>query len=205
MLDARQQSAQFEESLTAQRERLSRDAMLLEYRIKRIDSALDMLNPQQGGTFKVVDADDQLYVRASDGDDFSVSSRNERQIAAFYDLLGITTCARIVRKEDFSDERSDQDLINPTYVICMPEFERHHLSAEPGGMEHVHLFPLGKCVRYQRRLTRSQSLRKDTFVALFEYLSDHGYRLRGDILLLPAFLNLDGRGSDVETLLVPIE
>ena len=27
----------------------------------------------------------------------------------------------------------------------------------------------------------------------------------GDILLLPAFLNLDGKGSDIETLLAPIE
>ena len=39
---------------------------------------------------------------------------------------------------------------------------------------------------------------------LFAYLDDHGYALRGDVILFPSFLNLDGNGSDIETLFAPV-
>ena len=64
---------------------------------------------------------------------------------------------------------------------------------------------MGKCLRYQRQKTREESVQKNTFEPMFAWLKDHGYRMRNDILLMPAFLNLDGQGSDWETLLVPIE
>ena len=47
-------------------------------------------------------------------------------------------------------------------------------------------------------------MQKETFNPLFEYLELHGYKLRSDILLLPTFMNLDGQGADIETLLVPV-
>ena len=53
-------------------------------------------------------------------------------------------------------------------------------------------------------MTRAESVRKEAFADLMAYLDDHGYTLRGDIILFPTFLNLDGNGSDVETLFVPV-
>ncbi|WP_229033270.1 hypothetical protein [Eggerthella lenta] len=47
-------------------------------------------------------------------------------------------------------------------------------------------------------------MQKETFTSLFEHLDSHGYRVRNDIILFPSFLNLDGFGSDIETLYVPV-
>ncbi len=202
MLDERQASPAFERSLRDQRARLARQADELRYRMRRIDSALDMLNLQEGPGFEVVDVDDQLYVRASQGDDFSVSRRNGREIAAFYELLGVTSCTRLIARDQLL---SDAPTLDPTYIISMPESEAFHLEAFDGvDRAHIHRLPMGKCLRFRRRATRSQSVRRDTFADMFAWLDDHGYRLRADVLLLPGFLNLDGRGSDVETLLAPI-
>lgn len=200
MLDAEQGSDRFAHSLFEQRERLQRQADLLRYRQARIESALDLINHRHGRTFEVVDVDDQLYVCASQGSDFSVSVGNEREIALFYDLLSVTNCARIIAKADFEN---DAATIDPSYVITMPIHEEHRL--EGCDMRNIHRLTMGKCLRFRRCLTRDESVRKETFDDMFAYLSSHGYRLRGDILLLPAFLNLDGKGSDVETLLAPIE
>ncbi len=200
MLDAEQASGQFAHSLMEQRERLRRQADLLRYRQKRIESALDLINHRHSQMFVVVDIDDQLYVRASHGSDFSVSVEYEREIALFYELLSVTSCARIIARTDFE---SDASTINPSYVITMPIHEEYRLEGcDMGNVGHL---AMGKCLRFRRCLTRDESVRKETFDDMFEYLSEHGYRLRGDILLLPAFLNLDGKGSDVETLLAPIE
>lgn len=207
MLDAKQGTPEFERSLREQRVRLERKSSELRYRMQRIDSALDLLgpgNPRQGGRFEVVDIEDQLYVRASQGDDFGVSRRNEREIAAFYELLGVTSCARIISRSQLLSR--EKDSVDPTYVICMPESEGFHLEALGGrDMEHVHRLAMGKCLRFRRQITRTQSVRKETFSDMLAWLEGHGYRLRADILLLPGFLNLDGQGSDVETLLAPIE
>lgn len=200
MLDARQQTAEFEQSLKDQRECLLKEADLLRYRLQRIDSAIDLLNAEPGRTFTMVDVEDHLYVRASDGSDFSVSARNGHDIAVFYDLLSVTSCARIIARADLEGEGT---FIDPTYVITMPECEKHRL--EGYDLTRVHRLVLGKCLRYRRRLTREQSVRRKSFDDMFAYLHDHGYRLRGDILLMPTFFNLDGQGSDIETLLVPIE
>ena len=40
---------------------------------------------------------------------------------------------------------------------------------------------------------------------LFEHLDAHGLTICGDILIMPTFLNLDGEGSDIEVLYVPVE
>ena len=212
MLDAKQDSAEFEGSLRSQRETLQRQIDLLNYRLRRIDGALDALEKSRavqqnspgdlatGSDFELADIDDQVYVKASKGYDFSVSSENRQEIAAFYELLSVTNCARILHKEDLLGHGPT---IDPSYVICMPAREAWRLeSCEASKIERL---PMGKCLRYHRRLSRSESLRRETFDPLFAYLANHGYRLRSDVLLLPMFMNLDGRGSDVETLLVPIE
>ena len=220
MLDARQGSAEFEESLKGQLETLEREADLLRYRLRRIHSALDMLAmgrdlglaptdpladtgplpPRVGEKFELVDVDDQLYVNASHGYDFSVSIENREEIALFYELLSITNCARVIGKDDLE---GDSETIDPSYVISMPAQEGWRLgNCDPS---HIKRLEMGKCLRYHRQLTREESLRKQSFDPLFYYLGRHGYRLRGDVLLLPGFMNLDGWGADVETLLVPLE
>ena len=212
MLDAAQGGDEFEESLRQLRQNLEHEADLIRYRLRRIDSSLDMLehcragdyrgcaHPRAGGSFELVDADDQVYVYASHGYDFSVSIENRDEIAAFYELLSVTNCARIISKADLENDRPT---IDPSYVISMPAHEAWRLGDyDPSKIEHL---DLGKCIRYHRQLTRAESLQKQTFEPLFDYLARHGYRLRGDILLLPGFMNLDGRGADIETLLVPVE
>ena len=59
-------------------------------------------------------------------------------------------------------------------------------------------------MRFRRRVTRKQSVRKEAFADLFSYLDKHSLTLRGDLILFPSFLNLDGNGSDIETLFVPV-
>lgn len=205
MLDEKQGSEQFRESLQNQRKKIDRDMELLSHRRQRVDATLRELgetNSQRGSTFTVIDASDRLYVRASSGDDFSVSERNRREIAVFYDLLAVTTCCRIIAKSDFDN---DEAQINPTYVIAMPVEEAWLLEGADIDASHVHRLSLGKCLRFRRKLNRAESLRKSSFDDMFSYLADHGYRLRDDIFLQPMFLNLDGLGSDVEILFAPIE
>ncbi|MBR2834087.1 MAG: MerR family transcriptional regulator [Coriobacteriales bacterium] len=217
MLDSRQNSTEFEHSLHDQREQLIRDIDLLKYRLTRLESALSILNEahQKRGDilnasnleptlafddgFVLVDADDQLYINASYGYDFSVSVENRQEIAAFYELLSVTNCARIISKADLE---GDSQTINPSYIISMPIHEAWRLKG--CDLNKVSRLPLGKCVRFRRELTREQSVQKETFNPLFEYLELHGYKLRSDILLLPTFMNLDGQGADIETLLVPV-
>jgi len=200
MVDARQESAEFEGSLLDQRDKLIRQQDLLRYRLKRIESAISLLNPEQGEGFGIVDVDDQIFVRASQGRDFSISRERENELAVFYELLSVSICARIIAATDFEN---DSPTLDPSYINCMPEHEAYRLDGrcDPAYLE---VLNMGKCLRFRRRITREESVQKSTFDEMFAYLDAHGYRLRGDILLLPTFFNLDGKGSDIETLLVPI-
>lgn len=199
MLDEEQGAGEFKCSLENQQAKLRHEADLLRYRLAKIGSALELLDEGDRAAFTFMDVPDQLYVNASVGRDFSVSVDNEREIALFYDLLSITSCARIISKRDFD---APGDTVDPSYVIAMPESEGHRLEGiEPAHVGHL---CLGKCVRFRRRVTRAESVRKETFADLFGYLNDHGYELRGDVILFPSFLNLDGNGNDIETLFVPV-
>ncbi|MEG0322897.1 MAG: MerR family transcriptional regulator [Raoultibacter sp.] len=201
MLDAKQGTEEFYESLEAQREELQHEADLLRYRLAKITGAIDTITHlDQSCTATLVDAPDQYYVNASIGRDFSVSIENEAEIALFYDLLSVTSCARIITKEDFE---SVDDTISPNYVISIPETEFHRLEGIDS-KKLTHLC-LGKCIRLRRQVTREESVRKETFSELVRFMEDHGYYLRGDIILYPSFLNLDGKGSDIETLFVPVK
>ncbi len=199
MIDAKQGTERFRASLEQQHDKLSREADLLQYRLKKLESALALIEGGGEPDFTLMDAPDQLYVRASHGRDFAVSVENERELALFYDLLSITSCARIIGKADFEN---DAETVEPSYVNVIPLSEANRLGAhEP---DHVVRLCLGKCVRFRRRVTRAESVRKEAFADLFAYLGDHGYELRGDIILYPSFLNLDGQGSDIETLFAPV-
>lgn len=200
MLDAKQGTEEFEHSLKNQYAKLTQEADLIAYRLRRINDALDLIDLEPGLEFSLMDAPDQVYVSASVGRDFTPSLENEKTLAEFYSLLSITSCARILKKADFDN---NEVIINPSYIITMPEQEKYRLSEE--SLTQVEYLYLGKCIRYQRTTTRNDGVKRKTFQELMSYLEDHGYQLRSDLILFPSFLNLDGQGSDVEILYVPIK
>ncbi|OUO92489.1 MerR family transcriptional regulator [Gordonibacter sp. An230] len=199
MLDAEQGAEDFKQSLIEQRTKLRREADLLRYRLAKLNSAIELVSTGDQAAFTLVAAPDQLYVSASVGRDFSISTHHERDLALLYDLLSVTSCARIISKRDFD---APGDTVEPSYVIALPESEEHRLKGVD--IAHVERLRLGKCVRFRRRVTREESVRKETFADLFAYLDEHDLSLRGDLILFPSFLNLDGNGSDIETLFVPV-
>ncbi|WP_236758994.1 MerR family transcriptional regulator [Adlercreutzia mucosicola] len=200
MLDAKQDTAEFRQSLQEQQDRLDRERVLLEYRQRRIASVLDVLESDGGIDFKIVSIPDQLYVNASHGRDFTVSLENEKLLAEYYELLSITSCARIISRENLLDE---SPAVDPDYINIASVEERHFLSDY--AQQRVKRLELGRCVRFRRTVTREESVRKETFDDLFAYLKTHNLAIRGDILIMPMFLNLDGEGCDIEVLYVPIE
>ena len=200
MLDAKQDTAEFRESLQDQRDRLERERTLLDYRQRRIASVLDILETGNSVDFKVVNVPDQLYVNASHGRDFTVSMENEQMLAEFYDLLSVTCCARIISRENLLD---DTPSVDPSYINALSAENAHFLSDYT--RENANRLELGRCLRFRRKVTREESVQKETFDDLFAYLDEHNLAIRGDILIMPTFLNLDGEGSDIEVLYVPIE
>lgn len=82
MLDAKQDTAEFRESLQEQRQKLERERILLDYRQRRIESMLDVLETDGKVDFKLVHIPDQLYLNASHGRDFTVSMENEKVLAS---------------------------------------------------------------------------------------------------------------------------
>lgn len=200
MLDAKQDTAEFRASLQEQREQLERERILLDYRQRRINSVLDVLDTEGKVDFKLVNVPDQLYVNASHGRDFTVSLENERLLAEYYELLSITCCARIISRENLLDESPSVD---PDYVNTASVEEQRFLSDY--ARQHAKRLELGRCLRFRRKVTREESIQKETFDDLFAYLEKENLAIRGDILIMPSFLNLDGEGSDIEVLYVPVE
>lgn len=204
MLDEHQDNAEFRQSLADQRRELERQREQLRHRIDRVDRALGCLDLPPGGKFVLSDEQDWLYVEASKRSDFSPSVENARTIALFYDRLDVTSCVRILSRADLE---GGAGIIEPSYVIAMPESEASslegcELSEDLPGVKRL---VLGKCLRFYRRISREQSLRRESFDGMFEWIRVHGYRLRSDVLLVPSFFNLDGKGEDVEILFAPIE
>lgn len=199
MLDKKQSCPQFSDTLHAHRMRMEHEADLLQHRMERIDHALDMLDDQADCAFELVDQDDFLFARASNGLDFSIACAHEAAIAEYYELLGITDCARIIARDDL---RGDAETTDPSYVIGLFAKEAHRLSAS--ALDHSERLPLGRCVKFRRRATRGESASKESFASLMRFMDERGLRIGGDALLVPSFLNLDGRGCDAEVLFVPV-
>lgn len=201
LLDVAQGGEDFLDTLRSQRERLLQEQEALRRRLDRIDETMRILEVEPGAGFAVVDFEDQLCVRASRGLDFGDAMRNERTVARFNELLGIANYARIFTREALE---SGVESIVPNYTMAMPVGERARLGEDPAVWDGAFLLPMGKCLRFTRRLTREESMRRSSFDEMFAWLDAHGYRLRGDVLLFPAFLNLDGNGVDAEMLYAPI-
>lgn len=199
MLDEKQKTETFEQSLRQQQETLSREKQLLEYRLQALDGAIALLNLKPGLDFSIQDIPDKLYVHASNGRDFRVAAQAGETITRFVELLSISNYARIVDTAQFSNAEPE---LNPSYVSAIPASEEWRLG--PYDPAHVHWLNLGKCLVYHRELTREESVRKESFAPMLDWLAAHGYRMHGKMMILPGFLNLDGCGTDMETIILPV-
>lgn len=215
LLEEEQSSDAFTQSLIRQRENLIEEQQRIQSRIENLDRTLNLIKTgetlakspslplndiEQGERFSIVDKLDILYVRASHGRDFSISTRNAQALAEFVQMLPTARYQRIIRRACFDN---DSPTVDPDYIVGIPVSERSKLKNSPE--DQLELLKLGRCLRYIRCASRKTSVGKETFQPIFTYLKEHGYRLRGDILIAPTFLNLDGGGLDVEFLFVPIE
>lgn len=199
MLDEKQQTEQFEQSLKRQRYTLTHEKQLLEYRLQALDEAIGLLNMEPGSDFSVQDVPDKIYVYASNGRDFSVAGQAGETISRFVELLSISSYARVIETAQFSSEKPKLD---PSYVCAIPASEEWRLGTYD--RTHVHWMNLGKCIVYHRSLTREESVRKETFALLLDWMTAHGYHMREKMMILPGFLNLDGCGKDMETVILPV-
>ena len=163
MLDAKQGTEEFERSLLHQQEKLMHEADLIAYRLRRLESTLGAIQSEPGLEFELVDAADQVYINSSYGRDFHVSLEHEKTISQYYNLLSITSCARIIKRDDLLDNRPT---VNPDYVMTMPEHESYRL--DEGARKQVKRLCLGKCIRFRRQATRTESVQKETFTSLFD-------------------------------------
>jgi len=214
LLEEKQSGVTFTQSLCTQREQLLLEQERLKNRIENIDRTLNLIatgdqllhqdirlmnDIEQGERFSIVDQIDILYVRASHGRDFSISTRNAQALNEFVHLLPKARYLRIIRQACFND---DSPVVDPDYIVGIHVTDRSLLQSSP--MDQLELLRLGRCLCYIRRESRETSVLKETFDPVFTYLREHGYRLRGDMLIMPTFLNLDGQGQDIELVYAPI-
>ena len=108
MLDKKQDTPDFRKALENQRQRMEREREPLNYRLKRIQATLELVSSDSEPDFKVVEGSPQLYINASHGRDFSVSEDNAKVLAEYY-KLGVTSCARIIRRSDLLGKGSTVD------------------------------------------------------------------------------------------------
>lgn len=200
MLNEKQGCEAFAESLRSRKEQMHREIDQLEARIRYVDRALHHLEDEKPEFCTEVDEPNYMYARASYGYDFGISNDNRLSIAEYYDLLGITFCTRIVTKDDLE---SDSPTLNPSYVLSTRESNAHLLSAE--ARDESGLIELGHCVYFRREVTREESARRSSYATLYDYLEKNKLSIKGDALLFPLFLNLDGEGRDVEAIYIPVE
>jgi DNA-binding transcriptional MerR regulator len=202
MLDEKQQTKRFEASLQEQKQALTHQKQLLEYRLTRLENALRVLEDCPGEDFAVRQIDDILAVYASHGRDFTVSAHASELIAQMVDLLSISSYARVV---PIAQITGTADTVDPSYVAAMPASEAWRLGG-PEVLEnrHLHRLPMGKCLVYHRSMTRAESVQRESYAPMLRWLSAHNYKMCGPVIIFPSFMNLDGEGTDVETITVPL-
>jgi DNA-binding transcriptional MerR regulator len=200
MLDDNQSGEKFINSLENHRQELQTQIEIMSNRIMKINKVISLLKEGYRNKFEVTEMEDFIYVIASNGTDFSISMKNAEIIEQFAELLSITSCARIIKKEELIQRK---DLISPSYASVIPISKESYLGHYDKSK--VGRLVLGKCIRFYRKKTREESAKLESFNELFNFMNENSYNLRGDVLLLPTFLNLDGSGSDIEILYVPID
>lgn len=200
IVNEKQGCEEFAESLRSRKNQLEHEIRELQVRIGHIDRALLHLEDEETEQCIETDEPNFLYARASYGRDFSVAKEAKEAIAEYYEYLGLTYCTRIITKDDLE---SDTPTLDPNYVISIREGHAHLLSEE--SLAQSNLIELGHCVYFRREATREESAQRSSYAALYQYLEEHDLAIRGDALLFPLFLNLDGNGRDVEAIYVPVE
>ncbi len=200
IVNEKQGCEEFAESLRSRKGELQREISELQVRIGHIDRALHHLEDEDVEQCIETDEPDFMYARASYGRDFSAAKDAKLAIAEYYEMLGLTYCTRIITKADLE---SDSPVLDPSYVISIREENAHLLSAEARAQSSV--VELGHCVYFRREATREESAQRSSYAALYKYLDEHNLAIKGDALLFPLFLNLDGNGRDVEAIYVPVE
>ncbi|NLG10749.1 MAG: MerR family transcriptional regulator [Coriobacteriaceae bacterium] len=198
-LDREQDNEQFKSLLEDQYEKLSTQADALNRRVVKVKQAIELIRSDEIESFKFVDVEDYLFARASHGSDFNISTVNKDEIRILYEMFGVSACARILKKTEFEQMLPT---IHPDYIITIPERELQRIPKRDS--LHFEKMVMGKCIHYIRRVDREKSEQMSSFKGLIDYLEDHGYKLRADIILFPTYFNLDGNGCDVETLYVPV-
>lgn len=200
MLDERQSGELFVNSLEDKKEELQKQIDLMHSRMKKLETVISLLKEGYENKFEIVEMEDYIYVLASNGIDFGISVKNGKVIAQFAELLSITSYARIILMDELL---SKKEVINPSYSNAIPISKEHLLGKYDKSK--VNRIKLGKCIRYYRSETREGSEKIESFNELFNFLEENNYEINGDVLLLPTFLNLDGKGIDIEVLYVPIK
>ena len=200
IVNEKQGCVEFTESLRTRKSKMLSEIEELEVRIGYIDRALHHLEDEDTEQCIETDEPNFMYARASYGRDFSVAKEAKLAIAEYYEHLGLTYCTRIITKEDLE---ADTPTLDPSYIIALKEEHAYVLSEEAKAQSHI--IELGHCVYFRREATREESAQRSSYAALYRYLDEHGLAVKGDALLFPLFLNLDGNGRDVEAIYVPVK
>ena len=199
LLDQQQSGDVFRQALMKKKQELKEEAELLEIRAKRIEGTLAAMDKHLSSRFSVEDVEDIIYVRASFGRDFHISSHHADMVARFVQNVAYTSYTRIIRKDDLL---SDNEVVDPSYISSLPVSQASLLGEiDPEGVGYM---TFGKCLVGYRQCTRADSVKKVNFRLFLDYIKEHGYQVRNDMLIVPTFLNLDGKGLDVEKLIIPI-
>ena len=199
LLDQQQSGSAFRQTLLWKKQELEEEAKLLEIRAQRIEGTLAAMERQVDSHFSVEDVEDIIYVRASFGRDFHISSHHADMVARFVQNVAYTSYSRIIRMDDLLGEG---ETVDPSYISSLPVSQASLLGEiDPEGVGYM---TFGKCLVGYRKCTREDSVKKENFLPFLDYIKDHGYQVRNDMLIVPTFLNLDGNGLDVEKLIIPV-
>ncbi|MBF7096449.1 MerR family transcriptional regulator [Alkalibacter mobilis] len=199
MLDEKQSEVWFVENLKLQTEEIKKEIELCTCRLDRLNNVINLLEGGSDSKLEIIFMPDFLLVYASDGLDFSISKKNERTLSKFADLLSLTSYARIFKKEEFLNQKTK---LHPSYAFAIQALKEEYLGDYDKNQ--VEYLSLGRCVRYLRKTNRKNSEKAHSFEELFDFLEKHNLVIRGDIMLLPTFLNLDDDERDFEILYIPI-
>ena len=200
IINEKQGCEEFAESLRARKAQMQREIDELQIRINHVDRALHHLEEERDGLCAEVEECNFYAIRASHGLDFGISIDNRDAIAEYYEHLGLSICSRIITK---SDLEADTPTLDPSYVLAMKEKDTYLLSEEALAASEV--IELGHCVYFRREATREESAQRTSYAPLYEYLESNELAIKGDAILFPLFLNLDGKGRDAEAIYVPVE
>ncbi|QKF07228.1 MerR family transcriptional regulator [Berryella wangjianweii] len=192
--------AGFADALRNRQQQLRRQVALMQRRTQRVERTLRALDGPRAPSCAMVEVGPYLAVRASHGMDFEVSLENRRAIEALYELMGMSACCRIIDRAALEARTA---AVQPSYVIAIPVCDAGWLPDE--ARRAAELLRLGRCVRFQRAVTRAEGKEGSSFAPLHRFLDARGLRLRDDAFVMPFFLNLDGRGLDIEVVYAPVE